>query len=566
MSGFEIAGVVLGAIPLLISALEHYKSGKSTVATLVQWQGQLDTLLFRLKNQKLSFFFDILELLRSANVEDVIDNPEITETECLQVLSNAKTGAHLQDYLGQHYDAFIEILGRYESCLKLIARKLKHIRRLPDVAKDDLGALLVANSCGKGGFAFHERISFSIEKGRLTQLIQDLNEDRLSLKTIIKGMRSQQEHTTKEPTKDSHKLATLLGQVQVHAQSLFSAVCKSCECSCASRHRVLLQLHNRIPPSKVRKDTSRKKANYATFKLALHMGDVLQEAIVEAGTRIASSQGVKSDTSQTVKPVNPSMHLSAPSIVVTQHSTTLIYPQSESMTICAFASQAKTQGSILHLTLNSNCLGFLTGGSENQTIVGNSVSLEEVLRRGSDDEDARMTYKEQTLLALDIACSIVQLRETLWLDAPLTSHILKVITHKRKNTFNTKPFIEQTPLSTTPSSGGPDPETVLRELAILLLELWHHRPLETWCAKTDGIEIATSEGRLAAAIRWMKATSERLPPHYLDAIEQCIGICCGRRRSWNDIEFLRLYCENVIMPLQESCRAWDVSESWAEFP
>ncbi|KAK6845647.1 hypothetical protein PG995_015757 [Apiospora arundinis] len=540
MSGFEIAGVVLGAIPLLISALEHYKSGKSTVATLVQWQGQLDTLLFRLKNQKLSFFFDILELLRSANVEDVIENPEMTETECLQVLSNAKTGAHLQEYLGQHYDAFIEILGRYESCLKLIARKLKHIRRLPDVAKDDLGALLVANTCGKGGFAFHERISFSIEKGRLTQLIQDLNEDRLSLKTIIKGMRSQQEHTTKEPTKDSHKLATLLGQVQVHAQSLFSAV--------------------------LRKDTSRKKANYATFKLALHMGDVLQEAIVEAGTRIASSQGVKSDTSQIIKQANPSIHLTAPSIVVTQHSTTLIYPQSKSMTICAFVSQAKTQGSILHLTLNSNCLGFLTGGLENQTIVGDSVSLEEVLRRGSNDEDARMTYKEQTLLALDIACSIVQLRETLWLDAPLTSHILKVITHKKKNTFNTKPFIEQTPRSTTPSSGGPDPETVLRELAILLLELWHHRPLETWCAKIDGVEIATPEGRLAAAIRWMKATSERLPPHYLDAIEQCIGICCGRRRSWNDIEFLRLYCENVIMPLQESCRAWDVSESWAEFP
>jgi hypothetical protein len=30
MSGFEIAGVVLGSIPLIISALEHYAEGVST--------------------------------------------------------------------------------------------------------------------------------------------------------------------------------------------------------------------------------------------------------------------------------------------------------------------------------------------------------------------------------------------------------------------------------------------------------------------------------------------------------------------------------------------------------
>lgn len=29
MSGFELAGIVLGAIPLLIPAIENYKSGKS---------------------------------------------------------------------------------------------------------------------------------------------------------------------------------------------------------------------------------------------------------------------------------------------------------------------------------------------------------------------------------------------------------------------------------------------------------------------------------------------------------------------------------------------------------
>jgi hypothetical protein len=34
MSGFEVAGIVLGAIPLVISALEHYGEGVSVTYSL----------------------------------------------------------------------------------------------------------------------------------------------------------------------------------------------------------------------------------------------------------------------------------------------------------------------------------------------------------------------------------------------------------------------------------------------------------------------------------------------------------------------------------------------------
>ena len=120
------------------------------------------------------------------------------------MLQSAKTGTYLQEYLGQHYDVFLGTLGRYESCLKLVARKLKDIRRLSQVhvinhlstcagalpgvsltacqvANDHLSALLVASPPGEKGFAFHERILFSIENGRLVQLIEELNQNRLSL-------------------------------------------------------------------------------------------------------------------------------------------------------------------------------------------------------------------------------------------------------------------------------------------------------------------------------------------------------------------------------------------------
>jgi len=41
MSGVEIAGIVLGAVPLIISALEHYEDLLGSTLAFFQWKGQL---------------------------------------------------------------------------------------------------------------------------------------------------------------------------------------------------------------------------------------------------------------------------------------------------------------------------------------------------------------------------------------------------------------------------------------------------------------------------------------------------------------------------------------------
>lgn len=42
MSSIEIAGLVLGALPLLISALEHYKDITDPVKVFFRFKGELD--------------------------------------------------------------------------------------------------------------------------------------------------------------------------------------------------------------------------------------------------------------------------------------------------------------------------------------------------------------------------------------------------------------------------------------------------------------------------------------------------------------------------------------------
>ena len=134
MSGFEIAGVVLGAIPLVISALEHYRTGAGVIGSFLKWRGRLDTLLFRLKLQKTFFHLDAMELLRVADIDLGFDHcGDLSEEDCIAVLTETMTEIKVQQLLGQRYNLLLEILRRYEHCLKTIVRKIKHIRRLPDV-------------------------------------------------------------------------------------------------------------------------------------------------------------------------------------------------------------------------------------------------------------------------------------------------------------------------------------------------------------------------------------------------------------------------------------------------
>lgn len=128
MSGLEVAGVVLGAIPLVISALEHYKAGRGTAATFFKWRDQLDILIYRLKLQKCLLHLDLMELLRGAGVDAVVED-DLTEEECLRVLKDSKNEQAVRGYLGLVYNMFLDVLGRYEACLKILVGKLGHIQR-----------------------------------------------------------------------------------------------------------------------------------------------------------------------------------------------------------------------------------------------------------------------------------------------------------------------------------------------------------------------------------------------------------------------------------------------------
>ncbi|KAJ2991536.1 hypothetical protein NUW58_g2478 [Xylaria curta] len=567
MSGFEIAGVVLGAIPLVISALEHYKAGKGAAATFFKWRDQLDTLIYRLKLQKCLLHLDLMELLRGAGVDDAVEE-DLTEEECLRVLRDPNNEQAVREYLGVVYNMFLEVLGRYEEYLTILAGKLGHIRHPVHTEDDDLAALLVANKVGS--LAFKKRVRFTIEKTVLRDLVEELREDRLSLQGIIKAMRTQSERTMRRPSYKANSLAKKFEQVRENVMPLFTAICRGCTCKC-SKHHIRMKLDSRFrPESEPLEASKRKKAETMTkFDLMFDQGGQFYRTIVTARQETTTTE------SSAQKKQRSGKARFTPSITITDDDRE-IYPDTlQAKTVvdlCEAICQAKMSNRLLQLKLvNHNLLyDHIEPIPERYKERPSSEFLDLFLQKGYRNYDLRMTPKQQTLLALDVASSVLQLRQTCWLDVDFRSASMCLLWQGNgaEGTPNPALYIERiVHASKVPDNTivaqTPEPKTTLLELAIILLEIWHHQPLDT-CIDVLGLDAAdTLETRRIAAIRWLEKTSSRLPLQHLAAVEQCLAVCSGRLRSWSDRDFIREYCEDIIKPLQESCKAW-CANGWEE--
>lgn len=134
MSGIKIAGLVLGALPVMISALQNYKAGQGAVASLMTWRSLLDASIHRLQHARCIFSLKIETLLRAAGIR--IDGQNLQDGQyCIRILMNERVARELKKYLRSFFDKFQSVIRKYENCLKLIAAELKNIERLPNMSQ-----------------------------------------------------------------------------------------------------------------------------------------------------------------------------------------------------------------------------------------------------------------------------------------------------------------------------------------------------------------------------------------------------------------------------------------------
>lgn len=119
MSGLEVAGVVLGALPLVISALEHYAKGVEGVIRYYKYKIQLKTLIDAIKTQKV-IFSDTLEqlligIVRIEEMAELIANPAAQPEADLRLKKRLRDG----------YDIYFANVRGMEAALATIIIRLK---------------------------------------------------------------------------------------------------------------------------------------------------------------------------------------------------------------------------------------------------------------------------------------------------------------------------------------------------------------------------------------------------------------------------------------------------------
>ncbi len=120
MSGFEIAGVVLSALPLVISALEHYESGLDAVTVFFKWQDSLEKAIRELWIQHTPFEMTLRNLLAGLTSEKVLEeflsNPESPFwSQALDRRLQAKLGAayRVYDFTIREMEGYVRTLARH---------------------------------------------------------------------------------------------------------------------------------------------------------------------------------------------------------------------------------------------------------------------------------------------------------------------------------------------------------------------------------------------------------------------------------------------------------------------
>ncbi|OCL04530.1 hypothetical protein AOQ84DRAFT_380493 [Glonium stellatum] len=445
MSGFEAVGIVLGSLPLIISALEHYRDGVRTIQIWRRYDRELKSLIRNLDTERAKFQ-NICEtllvgLVPSSRVEKMIDNP------FGPLWQDTEISEKLRVRLWSSFKAFEATVIDMKEAIKEIKQKL------------DLGPngevqwttnATIAREIGRVKFAFSRE-----DYRNVLKRIQDNNSNLETLTT---------QSILLEPERRGRRQGRWLKLSRDISRSIFNALRSSMVCECVEPHGVNLELTTR-PADITPHDDDEKIAQEFFFRITLSFNStssstsqaawLWDEIIVRLATRPASQESTMITTSVPITPnkkkakrVKFSMPKSSatqtrsrtaakqrmPSISTTVRAvmaglnmgTALGMPNSPEnlpklVDLCQTIRKSQKQA-------KSECYGFIVDPSYPQyrkygvyplgTCLScntwSTISLRDVLKDNTSTQPP-LNYTDRLHLAVVISSGVIQLHKTPWL-------------------------------------------------------------------------------------------------------------------------------------------------------
>ncbi|KAH6861234.1 hypothetical protein B0T12DRAFT_404359 [Alternaria alternata] len=539
MSGIEIAGLVLGAFPLLIHALESYRKGAELFGDWWQIERAYTKCRQNLKYHQLLFEGNIERFLLPL----VVDDEELTQLmkdPAGTVWEDPELEKKLRERLPKAYDTFLGVMVDINELMENLKKALgvNDQKFRTRVTKD--GRLFKSNASRTElmsyvNFEFQaKRIKFSLKKGSRERLFKQFEEANEKMRNLLD---SSDQIATARLSRESRKgplaMKHKINEFWQHAKRLHNALTKAWQCSC-SNHIANLKLQHRT-------------CDEVDFNVFFELGST-PSRVVWRETTIKMVPQVVSTSSVGIS-VNIQQMITSPILGGVR------WKDAPPITTTAITQSKLNQIKDLCSTLNTTSpgpFGFLDEDEYHILIYPGShstavtdipkVTLQELLQ-----DPRSMTRRNRYYLALTLASSFLQLASTPWVSAPLKNNNIVFF----KDSVHPDCTIIEHPYIRCETSGKTTAPIIeaISSLGIRLLELCFGLPLEsTYYRKLLGPGDAVSAPLLdcAAAIQWSKLVSDEAGPEFADAIDWCL-----RAKECSDGTWRKDIWTKVVEPLSE---------------
>ncbi|KAL4938397.1 hypothetical protein BDV06DRAFT_231900 [Aspergillus oleicola] len=565
MSGLEIVGVVLGAIPITIAAIELYRERQTRIAFRNKDPYVL-RLIQSLREQHYLLKSDIELTLHGAGVEY---NKPINQT-IGTIFRDPAVARAVTDYLGDDSEIYF---GAVDSCYIVLAGLVGRI--------EGLGAVTGLESLVRTytGSQLPKKIRFSVKRDELDKQIWDLNNATTALRRISDNMTALRVQVAiNSSSRQIARFASALGAVRDYAKRLYSAVSAAYPAPCHAHHEARLLLCSRSNLMDKARDLKRWRDFSFTVLLSPAMSTSALTNSYRTDIKVAEVSDAASGQYDSHHLAHP-FRLTYPcSAVNTGRTRIAIRPPTPPATaepprtamddLCRRIRRARDGGIVLDLQVSAtSCLMYchlqspVASGSMHLEVESMGfVTLERLLAR----TERQWLLNHRIALSLTISSSLLQLISTPWLPFPLTSRSVwfsKSAVDAAALDFSAvpEPFLEERILKQTARSVGNAKcgvKECMLDLGILLLEIAHWRTIDDYANDliNNGQPSFTSRYKLAKD--WADTSTYLIMPFQQDVIRRCVECTfatAGPSLEWDDVVLRKSIAELVVKPLRDNC-------------
>ncbi|KAF5570496.1 hypothetical protein FPHYL_1172 [Fusarium phyllophilum] len=567
MSGFEIAGIVLGSIPLLISAIEHYSDSLDRATAFFKWKDGLNSALREFWYQHSSFELTLRNILKDvaspSEIEEMIGDPH-HELWKSRDLSQA-----LQEMLKFAYRPYISTIKDMHACMRRLASHLD-IDRDTGTA-DDLEAVMKANKRlpSAGGlikFEFRRAVKLTMKRKEVRILLEDMKACNNRLDEFINKSEAPSSNSMAGTTVGKLGLSSSLQQIQNYATMLHQTLGRAWSCSAHASHEIRLLLEDRVvrqsEPRSLKK--VKRSGDPPSFTIT-HKSPMSSALWKSAKIEIIDSDQEGDEKDKAIR-------------FIEERPRRFVQGQ-QSMNIRSIHGLTVV-GDLCTVFRSYNGFGF---GLDDQGVLyetyqaeikpvccaENLISLEELLLTHSDmDYFAPLTEEQRYRLSIILTSSFLQLHSTPWLNKHWNQHTVFFSSTSIDEQLVIDlghPFIAESygsspcPNTTsTEAKGLADDSANLLMLAKILLQIKFHGRT-SFTNNKEGTSSSTAFDRVRESQllnQWIFQERENLSFAHYNAIQFCIASSNNIDADLWDLKYRQVVLDRVVVPLVNELSHW----------